>query len=281
MRGDVMGILYRYNDEDIVFHHTLDEHPDPSEYTMHAHDRLELFFFLSGKGVFHVEGNTYELKSGDLLLFEQGESHYIELDPLQPYERVAIHFSKSAIPTAFHADLLFPFSQRTAGQGNLYRRSDFADSSVSLYLQKLIEPHDNPRMQITALLLPILMELQKAFAQRVHKQATAEETAVMRALRYINAHLYEPLHLEEISRHAFISKPQLCRMFKAETGSTVGGYITAKRLLRAKEMLDAGEAATVTAAACGFGEYTTFYRAFSRRYGYAPTKSGVSATKGS
>ncbi len=275
-----MGILYQYTDDEIEFHHTLDEHPDPADYTMHTHERLELYLFLSGKGIFHVEGNTYELKSGDLLLFGQGESHYIELDPAYPYERVALHFNKTLVPAEFRETLLCPFLGHEAGCNNLYRRADFADSATTLYLQKMMKPHDMPRMQIVSLLLPLMAEVREVFLHRADHPLPVEETAVMRALRYINAHLYEPLHLEDISRHAYISKPQLCRAFKAETGSTVGGYITAKRLLRAKEMLDAGEAASVTAAVCGFGEYTTFYRAFSRRYGYAPTKSDVATSKG-
>lgn len=275
-----MGVLYQYTDDEIVFHHTLDEHPNPADYTMHTHERLELYLFLSGKGVFHVEGNTYELKSGDLLLFGQGESHYIELDPTHPYERVVLHFNKSIVPAEFREALLCPFADRVMGQNNLYRRTDFADSSTTLYLQKMMQPHNMPRMQMVALLLPLLTELREAFVRRKDRALSVEETAVMRALRYINTHLYEPLRLEDISRRAYISKPQLCRAFKAETGSTVGGYITAKRLIRAKELLDAGEAASVTAAACGFGEYTTFYRAFFRRYGYAPTKSDTATPKG-
>ncbi len=275
-----MGVLYQYTDDEIVFHHTLDEHPNPADYTMHTHERLELYLFLSGKGVFHVEGNTYELKSGDLLLFGQGESHYIELDPTHPYERVALHFNKSIVPAEFREALLCPFADRVMGQNNLYRRTDFADSSTTLYLQKMMQPHNMPRMQMVALLLPLLTELREACVRRKDRALSVEETAVMRALRYINTHLYEPLRLEDISRRAYISKPQLCRAFKAETGSTVGGYITAKRLIRAKELLDAGEAASVTAAACGFGEYTTFYRAFFRRYGYAPTKSDTATPKG-
>ena len=92
-----MNVLQEYRDAEIYFHHSLDRYPNPADYTMHTHDQMELCCVLSGKGVFHVEGNTYPLEKGDILLFGRGETHYIELDPSEPYERVVLHFRESVL----------------------------------------------------------------------------------------------------------------------------------------------------------------------------------------
>ncbi len=82
-------------------------------------------------------------------------------------------------------------------------------------------------------------------------------------------------HLEEDSP----SCPGLCvqlkplpydACFKEETGFTIGSYITEKRLARARELLALGVNATTACYQCGFQNYSTFLRAYKRRYGQLP-----------
>ena len=68
----------------------------------------------------------------------------------------------------------------------------------------------------------------------------------------------------------FISKSQLCRLFKKATGSTLWQYITIKRLTKARLMLREGEKPTKVCFACGFNDYSTFYRAYIKYYGHGP-----------
>ena len=39
-----------YKDEELYCHHSLDEKPDPNAFPMHAHEMMEIFYFISGKG---------------------------------------------------------------------------------------------------------------------------------------------------------------------------------------------------------------------------------------
>lgn len=56
----------------------------------------------------------------------------------------------------------------------------------------------------------------------------------------------------------------MMRRFKAETGYTIHGYLTEKRLLLARERIRAGEALGQVSEACGFQDYSTFSRAYKR-----------------
>lgn len=266
-----MSILQEYRDEEIYFHHSLDRHPDPADYTMHTHDQMELCCFLSGQGIFHVEGNTYPLEEGDILLFGRGEAHYIELDPSVPYERTVLHFNESVLQGVDRDGLLLAlFLDRAAGQQNCYHIRDLDQAAVSLLLQKMRSPSPVLRIQVLSLLAPLLLELLPTFHRGI-SSVPATDPAMSRIIGYINLHLSHHLTLEDICRDNYISKPQLCRLFKKATGSTVSAYITAKRLLRAQEYLSQGMSAGDVAAACGFSEYTTFYRAYRKRYGCAPS----------
>ena len=101
---------------------------------------------------------------------------------------------------------------------------------------------------------------------------TQDDSPIQRIVRYINNHINDNLTLDTICNKFYISKAQLCRSFKAATGSTVQNYINAKRLVNAKRMLADGIAPTRAALLCGFNDYSVFYRAFFKEYGKAPKK---------
>ena len=53
---------------------------------------------------------------------------------------------------------------------------------------------------------------------------------------------------------------------------TMSKYIEQKRMNRANELLAQGQkTVTEIAAECGFGNPNSFYKAYKRFYGYAPT----------
>ena len=67
--------LFEYQDADLFCHHSLDECPSPSEFYMHAHERMEILYFLSGDAQYLVEGSVYPLHPGELLIMNRAEAH--------------------------------------------------------------------------------------------------------------------------------------------------------------------------------------------------------------
>ena len=93
---------------------------------------------------------------------------------------------------------------------------------------------------------------------------------VQKALHYISEHISQNLSLEEIAGACFVSKYYLAHAFGKEMGISVYRYIMLRRLLLSRQMLLAGEPAGQVSAACGFSDYTSFYRAFRAEYGISP-----------
>ena len=50
-----MPFLYSYRDTDIYTHHSLTPRPSKDEFPMHAHEWMEILYFISGKGSYLVE----------------------------------------------------------------------------------------------------------------------------------------------------------------------------------------------------------------------------------
>ncbi len=269
-----MSTFFSYNDQDFSLSHTLTEQPDPTAFQMHTHSKAELYFFVRGRGVFRIEGSEYPLESGDLLVMQPTESHLILPNPKYPYERKDLHFNIEALRSIDpDGHLLKPILDRKPGKYNLFKSSEFSGSSSAHYFSCMMSEAGDPRVNIFSGLIPLLNELQHIHLSRIHDDAGIDTTEY-RVIRYINKHLADPISLDDICEKFYLSKTQLCRLFKDATGTTVWKYITTKRLIKARQLIEAGESPThIYSSACGFSNYSSFYRAYIKHFGTSPTRS--------
>lgn len=266
-----MTSLYSYNDDRIYCHHTRDAVPNPLDFPMQVHNQFEILYVISGRGGFLVEGTRYALSSGDIMIMRQAETHKLIISPDEPYERIAVHFSP-ALFSPFGPQLLAPFLDRPLGHGNhfsgakypalcsAFRDFDFSDSRVQY-------PH------IFARLLLFLSELADVY-EAEHRDALLQNDS-SELVGYVNAHLFEALSVDSVSRQFMKSTAQIARDFKKATGSPMRTYIRIKRLLAAQAMLRRGDMPTKVCTACGFNDYSAFFRAFRAYFGYSPGDSAV------
>ena len=260
-----------YRDKDIDFHCLVDERPDPSAFVMHTHEACEIFCFLSGRGIYRIEGSEYVLEPGDILIMCPAEAHYITPDPAYPYERMSCHFRKTLMDSIDpEGVLLTPFFNRSPGQSNLYRDRDFPDQSHRFYINAMLGPAGNRRMQILTNLAHFLNSLHIACLRRNIGAQPPADTPIQRVLHYINDNLTSDLSLDSLCERFFTSKSQLCRGFKQTTGASVSRYITIKRLISARNMLLEGMPSTRACTASGFNDYSAFYRAYKKQFGRSP-----------
>ena len=267
-----MSSLYEYSDPDFFLFHAYDDQPDSSFFYQHTHTQAELLLFLAGSGTLHIEGNAYPLTPGDLHVMAPSEFHYIEVDTNKPYERIVLNFNPDIFRSIDPEDLLIQaIADRNPGKQNLFPASEFPGVSPEGYFLRMLRPEGDPRINLLSGLIPLLGEL-----YRIHSARTpiANESATLeyRIIRYINKHLFSPINLDDLCHQFFLSKAQLCRVFKKATGTTVWQYITIKRLVAARQQILAGHAPTQVCSQCGFNDYSSFYRAYQKYYGHSPKK---------
>ena len=266
--------FYEFKDESLNFHYTREEKPNPKDsgFTVHTHLFNELYYFISGKVVYKIEGTTYPLHPGDILIMRHAESHSLEIDPSEPYERISLRFDSEIIrlidPSMRH---LHAFLDRKLGENNLFTPSDFPTPLCEMLAEGMMEKTENPRQQILSMLIPMLNELSSAYENK-QNNPDYSDAPERRIIDYINRHLSEDISLDRICERFYISKPHLCRLFRAATGSTVWEYVTIKRLMAARELISKGTPPTKASAQCGFNDYSVFYRAYKRRFGVSPKK---------
>lgn len=248
---------------------------------VHQHDFYEVYYFIGGSVEYSVEGRTYELKSGDLLLINPLELHQPRIAPdQQDYERIVLWINKNYLSElCFNkTSLTRCFDSSQPDHTNLLRPTKIQQNYISAMLTELISEtsSDSYAVEIAseAILLRFLVELNRLTidSSSALRKDEASSSIIPDVLEYINKHFCEKLTLSEIADEFFVSKYYLSHAFNNVVGTSVHRYIVLKRLIHAKQMLLSGIKSTTAATNCGFNDYAGFYRAFTAEYGVTPTE---------
>ena len=76
--------------------------------------------------------------------------------------------------------------------------------------------------------------------------------------------------MERLADEFYVSKYHIAHVFKENVGLSIHQYITKKRLCLCQEAIRAKMNITEVYHAYGFGDYSSFYRAFKKEFGISP-----------
>ena len=268
-----MEFFYEHEADEIYTRHVREEHADGSGYKMHIHERCELYYFIDGKADYLVEGTEYHMKQGSLLAMGPGEVHRAKLLSNGIYERYAVNFPISLFDDIDpERRLMRLYTERSLGQMNLYEKPGFEE-----LFERLCREYDDDydrKLIAYRLIMEILSGLDDEFDDagevKTGGKRRKKSTLSERILRYVNSHISDELSIPHLADKFYVSQSQIGRIFKQSTGASPWEYITAKRLVTARKMLEEGKTAGEAAEKCGFGDYSAFYRAYVKRYGESP-----------
>jgi len=261
---------------DFEFYHYKDEHPVEVEY--HNHLFYEVFSFISGDVTYIVEGKSYMLKPGDIILINNRELHKTIVRPGKAYERCVLWIDPDFIRSlGGDTDLTMCFERSAKKNYNLLRpRTEyyFMIKNAMTCLQNAIfsEGYGNSVLK-KAYLTELLVYLNRAFLDSQDEDIELDvvyDEKVGSVISYINENLQEDLSLESLAGRFYTSKYHLLREFKKHTGYTIYQYIRKKRLITARMLLKDGLRVTEVCQKCGFGDYSNFIRSFRKEFGHPP-----------
>ena len=260
------------------FYHYLDSVPPKVEF--HQHPFYELFFFLDGNVNYTIEGKTYKLRPGDILLTNSLDIHRPEIFPGKPYERIIVWLEDRF------------FEQLLAGGDDL--ASCFADAARKDY--RRIRPshgglirmrtlcHQISMAQnsqalgsytlVCAYLFEFLVEVCRCYFEtsELPREDVTESQKINLILDYINQNIALNLSLDDIAREFYISKFYLSKQFKRYTGMSLYQYIIKKRVAISRDLLRSGASVTTACMECGFNDYSNYLKAFKREFNCNPSE---------
>ncbi len=262
--------------DEYIFKHSNDSDEKKSKLVLHNHnDTYETLIFISGDAEFTVEGSTYKMSPGDVIVINNNEMHRMKLTGESVYERIVINTT----PKFFYMypELKNIFRNRRLGIGNVLKPDDFLLGTIHDICSK-IEKYNYMYSDvefsadiIKNLILEIMFLLNRAQPSCDHKTRTDDR--IKQILEYINDNLSASLSLDLLSKKFFVNKYHLCRIFKMSTGMTITSYVNYKRLLLARELHEEGKTLTNASFEAGFDNYSSFYKIYRREFGHSPNKS--------
>lgn len=247
----------------------------------HYHEFCKLLLLVSGSGGYSVEGQRYQLQSGDVVLVGSRAVHRPEFQPDAPYERIIVYIDPEYLRQASTQDC--DLTEIFSGKWGHVLRPENGQKIFALAssLEKALSGQEYGRVILSSgSLLRLLVHIgreQRRGSIRQPEPIRPKNERIVQLLRFIDAHIAEDLSVDMLAEQCYLSKYHMMRLFRTETGQSVCGYITHRRLMLARQMIADGMAATEAAFRAGFGSYSSFTRAYAKQFGATPTGRHPSA----
>jgi len=251
-----------------------DEAPSIVDFRLHNHDAYELLLFMEGDARYVVEGNSYTLNPGDLILVRKHEMHRICHNRSVRYRRIILMVSPEFFEENNCREYETQFISCSLGKGNkiaaeLVQSSGLLDAfeRYRKYAEGCVAGGGAPVLKAAIVEILYLVNKIAGFSA-----ADLTNNPMKPVILYLNMHYSEDITLDMLEEKFFMSKFYICRSFRKATGLTIHEYIRRKRLTKVRELKNSGMNISEAALEAGFHDYSSFYRAYVKEYGNPPRK---------
>ncbi len=272
----MLTTLMNYTTDGLVFSELAEEDRGDGYFPQHVHDDYEIHCITHGSVRYLVEGSSYELHPGSLIIIKSAELHKAEAKKGEYFERFTVNFTPEVLyKYGFDRSIVDAFVLKSPGERNLYEPRDFAGIEPLGLFKEMKESclSGAPESVIVAYMAALLSALNNSFYSRKPTEPRRRDDFEKRLVDSINDRILEDVSLTSLSEELHMSASQINRIFKKTMGTSVYSYIVSKRLVMAQGMISRGERASEASQACGFKDYSCFYRLYKKRFGVSPTET--------
>ncbi len=244
----------------------------------HTHNYYEFYLFLEGDVSIEIDGILYPVSFGDIMLILPHLPHRPMIHSLDvPYRRVVFWVSQEYANHLMETAPEYGYVMQYAATNKEYlfhneRIAFYTIQSKALRLiEELQSAHFGKHEQVTICVNDLLLSLNRLIYEQKHTKKAPEELSLYQNLcAFIEEHLDEDLSLDRLSTEFYVSKYHISHIFKENLGISIHQYITKKRLSLCREAIIGNMSITKAYQTFGFGDYSSFYRAFKKEYGISP-----------
>lgn len=244
----------------------------------HVHDYYEFYFFMEGDVSMQVGKNIYPVRFGDAMLIPPHMPHRAIIHSQNvPYRRFVFWISKEFYEDLKQISPCYTYAINYAAKHKQYlcHLDRIAFNSLQSKMMRLLEEMQSDRfgkeLQITLYVDDFILNMNRLVHDMTEpKQKISDASLYTNLMDFIEEHLDEELSLERLADEFFVSKYHIAHVFKDNIGLSIHQYITKKRLALCQEAIRAKMNITEVYHMYGFGDYSSFYRAFKKEYGISP-----------
>ena len=259
-------------------------HSEEKTMEMHIHSCHEIYYSISGGKQFFIGDKCYDIEPGDLFIINQYESHYLSQRDDVVHDRIVF---------SIHPDFLERLSTEQTDLSHcfLYREDDYShrlrldkeSQNRLIYLAHKITSTTGYGADVIEnaafleLMVMINSQFQKHDPAAQPSQKYHYNELVGDILNYINENIAQKISISSIAERFFLSESYVCRLFKAETGTTINKYLRPAGSALLRPCLQAAAAPRTPAKKAGLTITQTLSRRLPRRWG--SRQSGMALTR--
>lgn len=236
----------------------------------HFHNFYEILLIKRGNATYYIDDKAYSLSKNALIFTRPHQSHRIHLNTDEPYERYNLLVNPdlfpilAKIPPSVHV-LHFDGNQIVTG---LFEKTDYYCRTLS---------RDTLQRILSALCEEILINILIAANELPSSVQSCRQPLTDKAIELMEQSLTSLDSIDTLCSRLCVSKSYFYRIFQEDMGISPKAYLTQRRLMLARREIFLGAKATAIYTQCGFVDYSAFYRAYKKHFGYPPAETQVLA----
>ncbi len=255
-----------------------------SNHGPHSHHTLEISMITSGVGEYRVGELVYPVSAGDILIFNNIESHGMWNTGETDLTNVALEFEPRFIWSdpglSFDKSFLSMFFSRSPSFQHKLDPTNPAFAGIQAQFREVCrEFAEKPpyyEMIVKAKLMVLLADIHRGYRMMTSDSLDSfsrYSKAMQHVQAYIAAHYTENLSVEQLADMMHISPSYFFQIFREVNGLSPKDYIIRMRVMAAIDMLETTSADVLSISqTCGFNSLSNFYAAFKRTTGKSPVK---------
>lgn len=242
--------------------------------TLHYHDYYELVVFLEGQIRYICEAESFCPQPGDIILIPPGRLHMSMLEEEATLYRRHVFYLYPDAFAAYDGAALTDFL--TSADGVRLSLPPAERDEMLTLLERLDRALAADRASREhALAISLAMQAFYLFGDaRAGAQSDAAylPEAVAEIRRYLDAHFTEISSVAEAAEQLYYSREYVARLFRQYFNTTVSDYIRTRRVAYSRTLIAEGVPLSEVCFRAGFGNLSTFIRAFRAVTGMTPSQ---------
>lgn len=231
----------------------------------HFHNYYVIDFVEDGIRRLSCRNTEYDIKHGDILLFNPNDNHSCTQSDVGTFDYRGINIS---------TDIMLSLSKEITGEGNLlgFSQNVITNDELRIYLKSLhqIIMSGGDKFEKEEIFLMFISMLIDRYGQPFEKCIPECQNEIELACQFMENNYDEHISLEQLCKCSNLSKSTLLRAFTKRKGITPYRYLQSIRVSKAKELLEKGISPIEAALQTGFSDQSHFTNFFHMYIGLSP-----------
>ncbi len=241
---------------------------------LHSHGFYEILCCTQGNIQYLLGSSRYRISPGAVIFIPPGIGHRPLLTDNMPqsYDRYVLWLSKDYADQLTHR--YSAIAQLLTAPAMLLRTQGEDCRQITQIFIEMVREEEQQKPDWEAVVLGCSLQLLALLCRLMLEDGRLSPTEAPelldQILHYIDGHLSEKITRQGTAKHFLVSESTISQLFRQKMGTSFYHCVTQHRLIHAKARIAGLESLENVAHAVGFGDYSSFYRAFKREYGITP-----------